>query len=82
MSTATPNPSVGPPGLPAASSRKDWLANCILAAKTITATAEALPFPYVKAALGPVIPILEAVQVRGVSAAQKVFKFLIHHPSL
>ncbi|KAJ7260178.1 hypothetical protein C8J57DRAFT_1514884 [Mycena rebaudengoi] len=40
----------------------DRLANLILTSKTIVAAAELLPFPYVKGALGPVIPILEAVQ--------------------
>jgi hypothetical protein len=41
----------------------DRLANLIMASKSIVAAAELLPFPYLKGALGPVIPILEAVQV-------------------
>jgi hypothetical protein len=48
----------------ATSNSPDWLANLILTAKILTAAAECLPFPYLKGALGPVIPILEAVQVR------------------
>ncbi|KAJ7254261.1 hypothetical protein C8J57DRAFT_1473659, partial [Mycena rebaudengoi] len=40
----------------------DQLANLILTSKTVVAAAELLPFPYLKGALGPVIPILEAVQ--------------------
>ncbi|KAJ7260254.1 hypothetical protein C8J57DRAFT_1471845 [Mycena rebaudengoi] len=40
----------------------DRLANLILTSKTVVAAAELLPFPYLKGALGPVIPILEAVQ--------------------
>ncbi|KAJ7289418.1 hypothetical protein C8J57DRAFT_431685 [Mycena rebaudengoi] len=59
MTTLQPTPSPGPPGTRHSS---DWLANLILTAKTITAAAECLPFPYLKGALGPVIPILEAVQ--------------------
>ncbi|KAJ7244001.1 hypothetical protein C8J57DRAFT_1725803 [Mycena rebaudengoi] len=43
----------------------DRLANLILTSKTIVAAAELMPFPYVKGALGPVIPILEAVQKMG-----------------
>ncbi|KAJ7245210.1 hypothetical protein C8J57DRAFT_1524333 [Mycena rebaudengoi] len=59
MTTPQTTPPPGPPGT---SSSPDWLENLILTAKTITATAEWLPFPYIKGALGPVIPILEAVQ--------------------
>ncbi|KAJ7241826.1 hypothetical protein C8J57DRAFT_1477663 [Mycena rebaudengoi] len=40
----------------------DRLANLIFTSKTVVAAAELLPFPYLTAALGPVIPILEAVQ--------------------
>ncbi|KAJ7254175.1 hypothetical protein C8J57DRAFT_1658270 [Mycena rebaudengoi] len=54
--------------LPATGSRPsthippDRLANLILTSKTAVAAAELLPFPYLNGALGPVIPILEAVQ--------------------
>ncbi|KAJ7260256.1 hypothetical protein C8J57DRAFT_1720203 [Mycena rebaudengoi] len=40
----------------------DRLANLILTSKTVVAAAELLPFPYLNGVLGPVIPILEAVQ--------------------
>jgi hypothetical protein len=46
------------------SSKTDWLENLILVAKTILAAAESLPFPCADAAFRPVVPILEAVQVR------------------
>ncbi|KAJ7251998.1 hypothetical protein C8J57DRAFT_1351938, partial [Mycena rebaudengoi] len=59
MTTPQPTPSPGPPGT---RSSPDWLANLILTAKTITAAVECLPFPYLKGALGPVIPILEVIQ--------------------
>ncbi|KAJ7278534.1 P-loop containing nucleoside triphosphate hydrolase protein [Mycena rebaudengoi] len=59
MTTPHPTPLPGPQGT---RSSPDWLANLILTAKTITAAAECLPFPYLRGALGPVIPILEAVQ--------------------
>ncbi|KAJ7278527.1 hypothetical protein C8J57DRAFT_1577235 [Mycena rebaudengoi] len=59
MTTPQPTPPPGPSGT---RSSLDWLASLILTAKTITAAAECLPFPYLKGALGPVIPILEAVQ--------------------
>jgi hypothetical protein len=45
----------------------DWLPNLILASKTITAAADLLPFPYVKGAFGPVVPILEAVEACDIS---------------
>jgi hypothetical protein len=48
------SPSIGIPS--------DRLANLIMVSKSIVAAAELLPFPYLKGALGPVIPILEAVQ--------------------
>ncbi|KAJ7476092.1 hypothetical protein FB451DRAFT_1245755 [Mycena latifolia] len=44
------------------SSQSDWLATSLLAAKTITAGAECLPFPYVKGAFGMVSILLEAVE--------------------
>ncbi|KAJ7278550.1 hypothetical protein C8J57DRAFT_165428 [Mycena rebaudengoi] len=59
MTTPQPTPL---PGLPATRNSPDRLANLILTSKTLTAAAELMPFPYVKGALGPVIPILEAVQ--------------------
>ncbi|KAJ7272241.1 P-loop containing nucleoside triphosphate hydrolase protein [Mycena rebaudengoi] len=59
MTTTQPTP---PPGPPASRSSPDRLANLILTSKTLTAAAELLPFPYVKGALGPLVPILEAVQ--------------------
>lgn len=51
------------PSTPGYSSTSDWLTNFILTAKTITATAELLPFPYLAAAFGPLVPVLQAVQV-------------------
>ncbi|KAJ7252033.1 hypothetical protein C8J57DRAFT_1723042 [Mycena rebaudengoi] len=59
MTTPQPTPLPDPP---ATRNSLDRLANLILTSKTLTATAELLPFPYVKGALGPLIPILEAVQ--------------------
>ncbi|KAJ7278516.1 hypothetical protein C8J57DRAFT_1503393 [Mycena rebaudengoi] len=50
------------PGPPVTRNAPDRLANFILTSKTLMATAQLLPFPYVKGALGPLIPILEAVQ--------------------
>ncbi|KAJ7262958.1 hypothetical protein C8J57DRAFT_1719186 [Mycena rebaudengoi] len=50
---------------PSAGLSPDRLANLILTSKTVVAAAELVPFPYVKGALGPVIPILEAVQKMG-----------------
>ncbi|KAJ7282246.1 hypothetical protein C8J57DRAFT_43987 [Mycena rebaudengoi] len=50
------------PSTAAAGISPDRLANLIMASKSIVAGAELLPFPYLKGALGPVIPILEAVQ--------------------
>ncbi|KAJ7267066.1 hypothetical protein C8J57DRAFT_1228685 [Mycena rebaudengoi] len=55
-----PPPAAVPP--PSAGASPDRLAYLILVSKTIVAAAELLPFPYVKGALGPMIPILEAVQ--------------------
>ncbi|KAJ7280093.1 hypothetical protein C8J57DRAFT_1712128 [Mycena rebaudengoi] len=57
----TPQPSLSR-SAPGTRSSPDWLANLILTAKTITAAAELGPFPFLKGALGPVVPILEAVQ--------------------
>ncbi|KAJ7260183.1 hypothetical protein C8J57DRAFT_1514890 [Mycena rebaudengoi] len=57
---STPPTAAAPP--PSTAVSPDRLANLILTSKTIVAAAELLPFPYVKGALGPVIPILEAVQ--------------------
>ncbi|KAJ7272429.1 hypothetical protein C8J57DRAFT_1225958 [Mycena rebaudengoi] len=53
------------PSTPGYSSTSDWLTNFILTAKTITATAELLPFPYLAAAFGPLVPVLQAVQQVG-----------------
>ncbi|KAJ7876950.1 hypothetical protein B0H14DRAFT_2713574 [Mycena olivaceomarginata] len=44
------------------SSQSEWLATSLLAAKTITAGAECLPFPYVRGAFGMVSTLLETVQ--------------------
>ncbi|KAJ7278926.1 hypothetical protein C8J57DRAFT_1465179 [Mycena rebaudengoi] len=55
-------PSAAAVPSPSAGVSPDRLANLILTSKTIVAAAELLPFPYVKGALGPVRPILEAVQ--------------------
>ncbi|KAJ7258260.1 hypothetical protein C8J57DRAFT_1472405 [Mycena rebaudengoi] len=60
--------SIPPPAAvpsPFAGVSPDRLANMILTSKTVVAAAELMPFPYVKGALGPVIPILEAVQKMG-----------------
>ncbi|KAJ7278409.1 hypothetical protein C8J57DRAFT_1465518 [Mycena rebaudengoi] len=62
MTSPPPTPIATPSRAGATSISPDWLANLILTAKTITAAAECLPFPYVKGALGPIIPILEVVQ--------------------
>ncbi|KAJ7278556.1 hypothetical protein C8J57DRAFT_1307299 [Mycena rebaudengoi] len=59
MTTPQPTPL---PGHPSTRSSPDWLANLILTSNALTAAAELLPFPYVAAALGPLVPILEAVQ--------------------
>jgi hypothetical protein len=42
----------------------DWLAPSILTARTVTAAAECLPFPYVKGVFGTVVILLETVEVR------------------
>ncbi|KAJ7254279.1 hypothetical protein C8J57DRAFT_1722220 [Mycena rebaudengoi] len=55
MSTAATSP-------PSAGIPPDRLANLIMASRSVVAAAELLPFPYLKGALGPVIPLLEAVQ--------------------
>ncbi|KAJ7446621.1 hypothetical protein FB451DRAFT_1567828 [Mycena latifolia] len=43
-------------------SQSDWLANSLTTAKTVTAAAESLPFPYVKGVFGTVVIILETVE--------------------
>ncbi|KAJ7265188.1 hypothetical protein C8J57DRAFT_1330964, partial [Mycena rebaudengoi] len=73
MTTPQPTPSPGPPGT---RSSPDWLANLILTAKTIRAAAECLPFPYLKGALGPVIPILQALQVQKMTKNRDDFEEL------
>ncbi|KAJ6535373.1 hypothetical protein DFH09DRAFT_1404452 [Mycena vulgaris] len=40
----------------------NWLANSLLAAKTITAAAECAPFPYIKGVFGLVVILLETVE--------------------
>ncbi|KAJ7230940.1 hypothetical protein C8J57DRAFT_1582492 [Mycena rebaudengoi] len=60
---STPPPAAVPS--PSAGVSPDRLANMILTSKTIVAAAELISFPFVKGALGPVIPILEAVQKMG-----------------
>jgi hypothetical protein len=42
----------------------DWLTPSILTARTVTAAAECLPFPYVKGVFGTVVILLETVEVR------------------
>ncbi|KAJ6564845.1 hypothetical protein B0H19DRAFT_1068345 [Mycena capillaripes] len=42
----------------------DWLAPSILTAKTVTAAAECLPFPYVKGVFGVALVVLEGVEVQ------------------
>ncbi|KAJ7260272.1 hypothetical protein C8J57DRAFT_1638054 [Mycena rebaudengoi] len=56
------NPPTAAVSPPSTRIPRDRLANLILTSKSIVAAAELLPFPYLKGALGPVIPILEAVQ--------------------
>ncbi|KAJ7726555.1 hypothetical protein DFH07DRAFT_970440 [Mycena maculata] len=43
-------------------SQSDWLPNLIVAANLIKDGAEAIPFPYVKAAFGMVVTLLETVK--------------------
>ncbi|KAJ7694266.1 hypothetical protein B0H14DRAFT_3044194 [Mycena olivaceomarginata] len=43
---------------------QDWLANMILTVKTIAAGAEFIPVPYIRAAFGTVVILLETVDVR------------------
>ncbi|KAK7007564.1 hypothetical protein R3P38DRAFT_2644879 [Favolaschia claudopus] len=47
---------------PRQSTRQDWLAGTILTLKTIAATAEIAPLPYIRAALGTVVILLETVE--------------------
>ncbi|KAJ7480558.1 hypothetical protein FB451DRAFT_1446342 [Mycena latifolia] len=54
--TATPFRSFKP------NSKADWLGPALLAAKTITAGAECVPFPYVKGAFGVIVILLETAQ--------------------
>ncbi|KAJ7260235.1 hypothetical protein C8J57DRAFT_1720189 [Mycena rebaudengoi] len=60
--TTMPNPPTAPVSPPSPRILPDRLANLIIASKSIVAAVDLLPFPYLKGALGPVIPILEAVQ--------------------
>ncbi|KAJ6564795.1 hypothetical protein B0H19DRAFT_1233545 [Mycena capillaripes] len=49
-------------GFKSLSPNSDWLAPSILTAKTVTAAAECLPFPYVKGVFGVVVVLLETVE--------------------
>ncbi|KAJ6603453.1 hypothetical protein DFH09DRAFT_1301258 [Mycena vulgaris] len=58
-------PTVVAPGasnFPEPSAQSDWLPNLIVAAKLIKDAGEAIPVPYVKAAFGIVVTLLETVQ--------------------
>ncbi|KAJ6559439.1 hypothetical protein DFH09DRAFT_1279616 [Mycena vulgaris] len=61
-------PAVVAPGVagasnfPEPSAQSDWLPNLIIAAKLIKDTGEVIPVPYVKAAFGIVVTLLETVQ--------------------
>ncbi|KAJ7104951.1 hypothetical protein C8R44DRAFT_886962 [Mycena epipterygia] len=46
----------------ASSARADWLDISLLTAKTITAAAECVPFPYVKAVCGTAVALLETIE--------------------
>ncbi|KAJ7104954.1 hypothetical protein C8R44DRAFT_886965 [Mycena epipterygia] len=46
----------------ASSARADWLDISLLTAKTITAAAECVPFPYVKGVCGTVVVLLETIE--------------------
>ncbi|KAJ7062230.1 hypothetical protein C8F01DRAFT_1082771 [Mycena amicta] len=68
---AAPNPPQITAAKPSWLSRKhsqssasgpDWLSSTILAARTITAAGDCLPFPYVKGAFGIVVIFLETVE--------------------
>jgi hypothetical protein len=50
--------------LVAGSVTKDWLAHMILAVKTVAAGADFIPVPYIRAAFGTVVILLETVDVR------------------
>ncbi|KAJ7468217.1 hypothetical protein FB451DRAFT_1560658 [Mycena latifolia] len=43
-------------------SKSDWLGPALLVAKTVTAGAECVPFPYVKGAFGVIVVLLETVE--------------------
>ncbi|KAJ6563730.1 hypothetical protein DFH09DRAFT_1082308 [Mycena vulgaris] len=58
---ASSAPQQGSP-TPTPSESANWLANSLLAAKTITAAAECAPFPYIKGAFGLVVILLETVE--------------------
>ncbi|KAJ7467964.1 hypothetical protein FB451DRAFT_1481208 [Mycena latifolia] len=45
-------------------SKSEWLGPALLAAKTITAGAECVPFPYVKGAFGMIVVLLETAEVQ------------------
>ncbi|KAJ6580477.1 hypothetical protein DFH09DRAFT_294754 [Mycena vulgaris] len=60
-SSAPQQGSPAPTAKPSSES-SNWLANSLLAAKTITAAAEYTPFPYIKGAFGLVVILLETVE--------------------
>ncbi|KAJ7027411.1 hypothetical protein C8F04DRAFT_1238095 [Mycena alexandri] len=68
MSTTSPSntqPSTTQPtggNKASAKSKSEWLAPAILTAKTITAAAECVPFPYIKGVSGTVVILLETVE--------------------
>ncbi|KAJ7458462.1 hypothetical protein FB451DRAFT_579971 [Mycena latifolia] len=43
-------------------SKSDWLATSLMTAKAVTATAECVPFPYVKGVFGTAVTILETIE--------------------
>ncbi|KAJ7714751.1 hypothetical protein B0H16DRAFT_520140 [Mycena metata] len=47
---------------PSSSSSRDWLGNCILAARVICASADYVPFPYIKTVFGTALAFLETVE--------------------
>jgi hypothetical protein len=55
----------------AGSVSQDWLAHMILTVKTIAAGAEFVPVPYIRAAFGTVVILLETVDVCAVVLAHE-----------
>ncbi|KAJ7640929.1 hypothetical protein B0H17DRAFT_1216448 [Mycena rosella] len=68
VAAAAPNPLTQTRGRifralkPSSQSKSDWLAVSLTTAKGVAATAECIPFPYVKGAFGTVVVILETVE--------------------